>query len=152
MDWKRWIGLPHRFGADPELGEAADCLLMVWLILDEAGIEHPEFDHHWLELAKQERWRELEGMWADATVQLQEPEEHAVALFRNGPAGLGVGIVVDDQKSTRWRYSATALLGWASVSLLMTGCCWCITGAASIGCRFRTCPRLVSIGSGDAAF
>jgi hypothetical protein len=69
---------------------------MVWHILDEAGIEHPEFDHQWLELAKQERWRKLERMWADATVQLQEPEENAVTLFRNGPAGLGVGIVVDD--------------------------------------------------------
>ena len=59
MDWKNWIGLPHEFGADPELGKAADCLVMVWHILDEAGIEHPEFDYHWLELAKQERWRQL---------------------------------------------------------------------------------------------
>ena len=44
MDWKRWIGLPHEFGADPEDGVAADCLLMVWRILDDAGINHPPME------------------------------------------------------------------------------------------------------------
>ena len=95
MDWKRWIGLPHEFGADPCDGQAADCVLMVWRILDDSGIEHPEFNAYWLEMARQKRWAELEAMWSDATTQLQQPEEHAVTLFRNGPAGLGVGIVVD---------------------------------------------------------
>ena len=95
MDWKRWIGLPHEFGADPCDGQAADCVLMVWRILDDAGIEHPEFNAYWLEMARQKRWGELELMWTEATTQLEQPEEHAVTLFRNGPAGLGVGIVVD---------------------------------------------------------
>jgi hypothetical protein len=95
MDWKRWIGLPHEFGADPCDGQAADCVLMVWRMLDDAGIEHPEFKAYWLDMAKQKRWAELETMWNDSTTQLQQPEEHAVTLFRNGPAGLGVGIVVD---------------------------------------------------------
>jgi hypothetical protein len=109
MDWKRWIGLPHEFGADPEHGKAADCLLMVWHILDDAGIDHPEFNGYWLELARQKRWGELEMLWNDATLQLEKPQEHAVTLFRNGPAGLGVGIVVDDglllvhhKRGVRW--------------------------------------------------
>jgi hypothetical protein len=95
MDWKRWIGLPHEFGADPEDGQAADCLLMVWRILDDAGIPHPVFDQHWLEMAKQKRWAELETMWTDATTELEHAEPYAVTLIRNGPAGLGVGIVLD---------------------------------------------------------
>ena len=95
MDWKRWIGLPHEFGADPCDGQSADCVLMVWRILDDAGIGHPEFNAYWLEMARQKRWGELELMWTEATTQLEQAEEHAVTLFRNGPAGLGVGIVVD---------------------------------------------------------
>lgn len=109
MDWKRWIGLPHEFGADPENGQAADCLLMVWHILDAAGIRHPEFNAYWLEMARQKRWTELEAMWNDATILLQQPEEHSVTLFHNGPAGLGVGIVVDSglllvhhKRGVRW--------------------------------------------------
>jgi hypothetical protein len=95
MDWKRWIGLPHEFGADPEDGVAADCLLMVWRILDDAGIHHPEFNAYWLEMARAKQWRQLEAAWADGTIELDGPQEYAVTLFRNGPAGLGVGIVVD---------------------------------------------------------
>jgi len=95
MDWKRWIGLPHEFGADPEDGQAADCLLMVWRILDDADISHPEFNAYWFEMARQKHWGELETLWRDGTIQLDDPEEHAVTLFRNGRAGLGVGIVVD---------------------------------------------------------
>lgn len=95
MDWRKWIGLPHKFGADPNEGVAADCLVMVWHVLDSAGINHPEFNAYWLELAHSKRWRELELLWNNATVQLNQPSEYAVTLFRNGPKGLGVGIVVD---------------------------------------------------------
>ena len=109
MDWRHWIGLPHEFGADPEDGVACDCLLMVWRILDDAGIEHPEFNAHWLEMAKQKRWIELETLWRDGTMELEAPEPYAVTLIHNGPNGLGVGIVVDDgllivhhKRGVRW--------------------------------------------------
>ena len=94
--WMRWIGLPHAFGADPKEGIACDCLLMVWAVLDEAGIHHPPFDPNWLELAKAERWNELQNLWDKITRLIAEPEPYAVTLLRNGPAGLGVAVVVDD--------------------------------------------------------
>lgn len=96
MNWHAWIGLPHKFGADPRQGKAADCVRMVWAILDNAGIPHPEFDYEWLQLARSGEWDLLQLLWEQATEPLTAPEEHAVCLFENGPAGLGVGIVVDD--------------------------------------------------------
>ena len=109
MDWKRWIGLPHKFGADPEDGVACDCLLMAWRVLDHAGVKHPDFNAYWLEMAKQKRWLELETLWRDGTIELEAAEPHAVTLMRNGPNGLGVGIVVDDgllivhhKRGVRW--------------------------------------------------
>ena len=109
MDWKHWIGLPHEFGADPEDGVACDCLLMVWRVLDDAGVSHPGFNANWLEMARQKRWSDLEALWRDGTVELEAAESHAVTLIRNGPNGLGVGIVVDDgllivhhKRGVRW--------------------------------------------------
>ena len=95
MTWRKWIGLPHEFGADPKQGKAADCLLMVWHILDDAGIDHPEFNAYWLDIARQGDWPALEALWRDGTTELDQPKEYAVTLFHNGPNGLGVGIVVD---------------------------------------------------------
>jgi len=107
--WMRWIGLPHGFGANPEDGIACDCVLMVWAVLDHAGVPHPPFDPQWLKLAKAHNWGALELAWHRGTRSLDGPEPYAVTLFRNGPAGLGVGVVVDD-------------------GLLMVhhrrGCCW----------------------------
>ena len=109
MDWTRWIGLPHEFGADPENGVGADCLVMAWRILDHAGIKHPPFNAYWLEAARQNRWSEIEMIWRDSMVELSTAEENALTLFRNGPNGLGVGIVVDDgllivhhRRGVRW--------------------------------------------------
>ncbi len=96
MNWRTWIGLPHAFGADPEDGEAADCLVMVWKLLDAAGIKHPKLDPKWLKLAQDGRWGELETLWQKKTRELPGPQEHAVTLFKNGPAGLGVGIVLEN--------------------------------------------------------
>ena len=39
--WRQWIGLPHKFRADPRNGIGADCLIMTWNVLDDAGISHP---------------------------------------------------------------------------------------------------------------
>ena len=94
--WMDWLGLPHKFGAHPEDGEAADCVLMVWAVLDEARVHHPPFESEWLDLAEKERWDELEQIWNDSTRRLPGPRPYAVTLFNNGPNGLGVGVVVDD--------------------------------------------------------
>ena len=109
MNWHQWIGLPHEFGADPREGVGADCVLMAWLILDDAGIPHPSFDAEWLDMARQGLWADLERLWDEATVQLEAPAPYAVTLFRNGPNGLGVGIVVDSglllvhhRRGVRW--------------------------------------------------
>jgi len=69
---------------------------MVWAILDDAGIPHPDFQYEWLELACAAEWDILGLLWDQATEPLDEPEPYAVCLFENGAAGLGVGIVVDD--------------------------------------------------------
>lgn len=95
-DWRTWLNLPHAFGASPEDGLGCDCLLMVWKILDAAGIPHPEYDPKWLYLASAREWHTLEALWRQHTEQLEGPEPFAVTLFRNGPAGLGVGVVLDD--------------------------------------------------------
>ena len=93
--WRQWIGLPHEFGADPRDGKAADCLVMVWAILADAGIKCPKFRQEWLDLARQGKWGVLQAMWEQNTQPLAKPEPHAVCLFENGPQGLGVGIVVE---------------------------------------------------------
>lgn len=94
--WMQWLGLPHGFGAHPEDGLAADCVLMVWSVLDAAGINHPPFEQSWLDLAERGAWDELQQLWTRGTRLLLAPQEYAVTLFENGAAGLGVGVVIDE--------------------------------------------------------
>jgi cell wall-associated NlpC family hydrolase len=94
-NWHSWIGLPHSFGASPESGIGCDCLVMVWQILDAAGVPHPPLDSAWNRLAAEGRWIELERLWHRSTEPIPVPEPFSVVLFKNGPAGLGVGIVID---------------------------------------------------------
>lgn len=69
---------------------------MVMGILDDLGLAHPAMDPHWLELAKQGAWGQLETIWQRITAPLQGPEDGAVTLIQNGPAGLGVAVVIDN--------------------------------------------------------
>lgn len=94
-DWRRYIGLPHQFGADPDTGIGADCLVMVFGLLDDLHLRHPQFEEQWLDLAAKGAWEELENLWAALTVPLAAPSEGAVTLLHNGTLGLGVGIVLD---------------------------------------------------------
>lgn len=94
-NWRSYIGLPHAFGADPADGKAADCLVMVMGILDDLGKPHPPLDPHWLQLAEQGAWSQLETIWRHITAPIESPEDGAVTLLRNGLAGLGVAVVID---------------------------------------------------------
>lgn len=94
--WKDWIGLPHEFRADPRDGKAADCVVMVWAVLEEAKIKCPDFQNDWLDLAEAGRWDAIQTIWEQGTEPLDKPEPYAICLFDNGPIGLGFGIVVDD--------------------------------------------------------
>lgn len=94
--WHQFLGLPHALAADPVDGEGADCLLLALRVLDEAGRPHPPADLNWFELAAQHRWNEIETIFHEFVEPVAEKEPYAITLLKNGPAGLGVGIVVDD--------------------------------------------------------
>lgn len=94
-DWRSWVGLPHGFDASPEDGKACDCLRMVWIILDAAGVPHPARDPGWGCRAAAGDWLSLEKEWHRITEPIPEPEPFSVTLFHNGRAGLGVGVVID---------------------------------------------------------
>lgn len=61
--WRDFIGLPHETGADPRIGAAADCLLLVFAVQDELGIPHPEPEEHWFDLARRGGWHELKELY-----------------------------------------------------------------------------------------
>jgi len=94
--WVQWIGLPHGFGARTEDGEAADCLLMVWSVLDESGVKHPPLNPDWLKIAELGEWSRLKEEWNRITRPLSRPQLYSVALSDHGRNGLGVSIVVSE--------------------------------------------------------
>lgn len=94
--WMQWIGLPHRFGANPEDGEAADCIVMVFSVLRWAGVHHPPFEQRWLDLAAQGRYPELVEIWQSKTRLLPNPKTYSITMLNHGDKGLGFGVVVDD--------------------------------------------------------
>lgn len=93
-NWHKYLGLPHKFGADPNDGHGCDCVIMVWNVLQESDAPHPPYDPAWLQLAKQGRWQELKNQWLDRTVVCGQ-EEYALTLFEE-PNHLGLGIIVDN--------------------------------------------------------
>ena len=75
-DWHDWIGLPHETGADPRIGAAADCLLLVFAVQDQLGIPHPEPEERWFDLARRGGWVELKELY-DIFFSWAEPVEGA---------------------------------------------------------------------------
>ena len=92
--WHQWIGLPHKFRADPRNGYGADCLRVTWNVLEDAGVPHPPFDPIWFDLAESGRHRLLARVYEQLTIPLDAPEEYAVTLFSTERT-IGIGIVVD---------------------------------------------------------
>jgi hypothetical protein len=94
-NWRRYLGLPHIFGADPNDGIGADCVIMTWNVLAGAGQYTPPLDPAWFTQAEAGAWDELTAVYKSVTYELPVAEEYAVTLFNNGPIGVGLGVVVD---------------------------------------------------------
>ena len=109
FNWRKYLGLPHEFGADPEDGVAADCVLMTWNVLDAAGVYRPPLCWEWFTMAKEGKVEELMQVYDSLTYTIDGPEEYAVTLTENGETGVGLAVVVDGglliahhRKGVRW--------------------------------------------------
>lgn len=106
--WHHWIGLPHKFRADPNDGQGADCLIMTWHVLDAAGVPHPTLSARWLDMAERGDYETLATLYQESTIGLSMPEEYAVTMFRAADH-IGIGVVADGgllhvnrRKGVRW--------------------------------------------------
>ena len=109
FNWRKYLGLPHGFGADPEDGVAADCVIMTWNVLDAAGVYRPPLSKEWFAMAKDGKVEELMQVYSSLTYEIDEPEEYAVTLTKNSNSGVGLSVVVDGglliahhRKGVRW--------------------------------------------------
>lgn len=100
MSFHRFLGLKHQFGADPKDGAGADCLLLCFALLDEAGIYRPPFDPRWMEMAKLGLWESLDTAWHHHTSPVKDLTAGCVALHWNKPnprhPRLGISTIVED--------------------------------------------------------
>lgn len=91
--WRDYIGLPWQRRADPEDGQAADCLVLVFRVLDMLEAHHPPLDPAWFDLAEQMNWAPLKALFDTTTEPSHGPGEGAVSLMR-APSCLGVVVSI----------------------------------------------------------
>jgi hypothetical protein len=91
--WMKYIGLPYRLGADPESGEATDCIRLVLRVLEGAGLTPPPVERKWYNhLAKREIQPIMED-WYALTEQTAGPEDYAMTILP-GEGDFAIAIVV----------------------------------------------------------
>jgi hypothetical protein len=96
IDYSKWIGLPHRFAADPDDGEGADCLILAHKILISAGAPCPPLNGEWLQLALARQWDQLEQEWHRYMVAVKIPRDFDLYMTRNPETGFSIATVVED--------------------------------------------------------
>lgn len=96
IDYYRWIGLPHKFAADPDDGEGADCLILAHKILLSANAPCPPMKDEWLGLAREQKWGELEKEWDKYMLPVEKPRIYDLHMTRNDNGCFSIATVVDD--------------------------------------------------------
>ena len=96
IDYYKWIGLPHKFAADPDDGEGADCLIIARKILSANNFPCPPISSEWIELAASQRWGELEKEWHKYMVKVDAPQSCDLSMTRNEVTGFAIGVVIDN--------------------------------------------------------
>lgn len=93
-DWMKYIGLPYKLGADPENGEASDCIHLVFRVANSRGVKTPDIPRRWyLHLARKEP-EPIMNDWFNYTEQTFGPEDCAMTLITPG-VNFSIAIVVD---------------------------------------------------------
>lgn len=96
IDYYKWIGLPYRFGANPDDGEGADCLILAHKILDSVHAPCPPLQAKWLQLAREEKWGELQVEWDKYMIPVEQPKLYDLHMKRSDGGEFSIGTVVDD--------------------------------------------------------
>lgn len=96
MFWRRWVGLPWEWGADPRDGRAACCFRTAQAAREELGLRWPSASMpEWYARASQGAWMGLRRDWDMMTTEISKPETGALIRFDNRDGTFGVGVLVD---------------------------------------------------------
>ncbi len=89
--WQRYLGLPYRWGGDPDRGGGTDCLRLTLAVLALHGEPRPVVRREWYEAARRCRWRELLQELEATSTPVPGGRPLDVALLAGGePIALGV--------------------------------------------------------------
>jgi hypothetical protein len=94
MFWRKWVGLPWEWGADPRDGKAACCFRTAQAAREELGMPWPsDRMGDWYKRARSGEWTGLRWDWGDATDSLDLPEAGALIRFDNLDLSFGLGVL-----------------------------------------------------------
>ena len=107
--WVRYIGLPYRWGGDPDRQGGTDCLRLTIAVLSLYDEPRPAVRREWYQAAGRARWRPLLEELTTISSQVPGAMPLDVALLAGGePIALGVcvagGILTTCQgQGVHWR-------------------------------------------------
>lgn len=79
--WMRYVGLPFKMGADPDAGEASDCIRLVLRVLEHAGLNPPSVERRWYNHLAKREIKEIMADWFRLTEQTHGPEDYAMTVL-----------------------------------------------------------------------
>ena len=98
MFYRRWVGLPWAWGADPRDGKAACCFRTAQAAREELGLHWPsDCMAGWYELARRGAWVGLKDDWDQFTERIEQPAIGALLRFDNPNGTFGLGVLAEDE-------------------------------------------------------
>lgn len=96
IDYYKWIGLPHKLGADPDDGEGADCLVVAYKVLSSLDIYFPRPQPEWFAMVERKEWANLYLVWENHMEKTVGPAMGLLSMRRNRVTGFNIMVVVGD--------------------------------------------------------
>jgi hypothetical protein len=122
MEPHQLIGLPFRYGADPALHQATDCIGLTRTVLAHHGVWFPVGKRSWYVRLAREDWSvfpEQLALWGD---KVTAPRVGAVGLCEAPANGLGLAV----WWSQGWlSYGTDATVRWSPIDALPVIAVYC---------------------------
>jgi hypothetical protein len=98
MFYRRWVGLPWEWGADPRDGKAACCFRTAQAAREELGLPWPsDRMDDWYGRARWGAWAGLKDDWDAFTERIEKPVTGALLRFDNTNGTFGLGVLAEDE-------------------------------------------------------